>query len=38
MDTALVLVTFLLVRIVIPFAILIVFGMKFNNRQIQSIG
>lgn len=38
MDAALVLITLLLVRLVLPFTLLILFGTMVNRRQIRAIG
>jgi hypothetical protein len=38
MDTALVLITLVLVRLFLPFTVLILFGTMVNRRQVQSFG
>ena len=38
MDATLVLITLLLVRLVLPFTVLILFGTLINRRQVQALG
>jgi hypothetical protein len=38
MDAALVLITLLLARLVLPFTLLILFGTMINRRQVQALG
>jgi hypothetical protein len=38
MDAALVLITLLLVRLALPFTVLILFGTLINRRQVQALG
>lgn len=38
MDAALVLITLVVVRLVLPFTVLLLFGTMVNRRQVHSLG